>query len=129
MVSAKELIDAWVRMWNSYDLDEVSRLFVGDCRLTYLSSEKEGVLSGFDTILAHHRGFGFMEGGKVTGNRLWIEGLVYSDFGDAAVAAGTWLFRRASGQVQRGPVTFVCVRESGEYRLAHLNFGNYPSRP
>jgi hypothetical protein len=128
-------------MWNSYDLDQVSRLFVRDDRLTYLSSEKEGVLRGFETVMAHHRGFGFVEGGKTSPNRLWLDGLEYSEFGNggagaaaAVVVAGTWFFQRgADGPVQRGPVTFVCVHDSGDaqgagYRLAHLNFGNYPAR-
>lgn len=124
-------------MWNSYNLNEVSRLFVRDERLTYLSSEKEGVLRGFDTIVAHHRGFGFVEGGKPSPSTLWLDNLEYSEFGGdqpaapAVVVAGVWLFRRgADGPVQRGPVTFVCVKDGGRpgYRLAHLNFGNYPAR-
>jgi len=131
MVStAEDLIQAWTTMWNSYDLDEVERLFVGDDRLTYLSSEKQGVIAGYEAIVQHHRGFGFVPGGKDTGNRLWLEDLVYSDLGGVTVVAGVWLFKRhGSAAVQRGPVTFVCLVNQGGigYRLAHLNFGNYPA--
>jgi hypothetical protein len=145
MQSAAELIDAWVAMWNSYDLNEVSRLFARDDRLTYLSSEKEGVVQGFETIVEHHRGFGFVQGGKSTGNKLWLDRLAYSNFGETTVVAGTWYFQRAGSAesaAQRGPVTFVCVAggsggdgdeddgrgSGGGYLLAHLNFGNYPAR-
>lgn len=125
MNSARELVDAWVAMWNSYDLDEVSRLMLDDDSLTYLSSEREGVFAGLPAVVEHHRGFGFVPGGRQTGNRLWLEDLVYTDFGETTVVAGVWLFQRATGVTMRGPVTLVAVRGEGGYRLAHLNFGNY----
>jgi hypothetical protein len=87
----------WVAMWNSYDLNEVDRLFVTDDRLTYLSSEKEGALQGIDAIRDHHRGFGFVEGGK----------------------------EQPDGSLQRGPMTIVYLRESEEYRIVHMHFANY----
>jgi hypothetical protein len=113
-------------MWNSYDLNSVSQLLLDDDRLSYLSSERQGVISGMPEVIRHHAGFGFVTGGKSTGNRLWLDELVYSDFGDTVVVAGIWYFRRATGTEMRGPVTLVCVRTPGGFRLAHLNFGNYP---
>jgi len=125
--TAPELIAAWTEMWNSYDLDQVERLFLPDDRLTYLSSERQGVIRGYEAIVAHHQGFGFVAGGKASENRLWLSGLVYAGFDQATVVAGTWHFQRGSGPEQRGPVTFVCGRQSGAYRFWHLNFGNYPA--
>jgi ketosteroid isomerase-like protein len=128
MISTEQLLEAWVAVWNSYDLNQVDRLFLKDDRLTYFSSEKEGLIRGIEAVREHHRKFGFVEGGKVSENKLWLKDLQVSDFGPVAVAAAIWIFRRASGQEQRGPVTFVCVKEEGEYRLVHLHFSNYPGR-
>jgi hypothetical protein len=132
-------------MWNTYDLDRVSELFLTDERPTYFSSEREGVIRGFEALMDHHRGFGFLSGGVDQGNRLWIEGLQAQGFDDVAVLTGIWFFQRGpesttgpddaqetseaeSGpQPQRGPVTFVCVHENGVWRFAHMNFGEYLS--
>lgn len=127
MHTPEQLVKAWVAMWNGYDLDSVQQLLLDDDRLTYLSSERQGVISGMPAVIQHHVGFGFVPGGKSTGNRLWLDDLVYSDFGDVVVIAGIWYFRRATGVEMRGPVTLVSVRTPGGLRLAHLNFGNYPS--
>jgi len=51
-------------MWNSYDLSMVDTLFLTDDRLTYLSSKMEGVIRGVENVREHHRGFGFVVGGK-----------------------------------------------------------------
>ena len=61
-------LERWVEMWNSYDLDEVKELFLDDTRLTYFSSEKEGVIRGMEAVLEHHRGFGFVPGGESKGH-------------------------------------------------------------
>lgn len=126
MSSAEELVAAWQEMWNTYDLDQVPKLLLDDSRLTYLSSERQGVIQGMPEAVAHHVGFGFVRGGKATGNRLWLSGLCFSNFDCATVVAGLWHFRRASGVEMRGPVTLVCVPTADGMRLAHLNFGNYP---
>ncbi|MGW8266418.1 MAG: hypothetical protein ACWGSQ_08625 [Longimicrobiales bacterium] len=145
------LVEAWVAMWNTYDLDRVADLFLTDDRLTYFSSESEGVIRGFDAVVEHHRGFGFARGGVDRGASLWLEGLTGDTFGDAAILTAVWYFQReettavedsvgvrgdgsrggepASVPVvgpQRGPVTFVSVLEQGRWRFAHMNFGNYP---
>jgi len=121
----KKWVGAWVDMWNAYDLSQVKKLFLQDEELTYFSSEKEGVVKGIDAVLDHHKGFGFVEGGKVQDNKLWVENLYTAEFGSTAVVTGIWYFQRPSGRLQRGPVTFVYVRKEDEYRLAHLHFANY----
>ncbi len=60
----EKLVQDWVEMWNTYDLDQVQRLFLDDQRLTYFSSEKEGIIRGMDAVLEHHRGFGFVRPSK-----------------------------------------------------------------
>ena len=57
-------IAAWVDLWNSYDLGRVDELFLRDARVTYWSSEREGLLEGTAAIRAHHEGFSFVEGGR-----------------------------------------------------------------
>jgi hypothetical protein len=128
MFATEEIVGAWVAMWNTYDLAQVDQLFLTDQNLTYFSSEKEGVIKGIEAVREHHRAFGFVEGGKTSENELWVEELYATDFGSAVVVTGIWLFRRATGRVQRGPVTFVYVKQGADYLLAHLNFGNYPGK-
>jgi ketosteroid isomerase-like protein len=126
------LVDAWVEMWNSYDLDRLPELFLADDRLTYFSSEREGLIRGFDAVVEHHRGFGFVPGGTATGSRLWLEELDVQRFGDAAVVTAIWFFQGAQeGEApevqdpQRGPVTIVCLLEEGGWRFVHMNFSEY----
>ena len=111
----QELLDSWVAMWNAYDLAMVNNLFLQDSRVSYFSSEKEGLIQGIDAVREHHVGFGFVDGGKSQKNELWVEGVQVSNFGIAAVVAGIWYFQRASddpGSIQKGPFTFVCVRHT-----------------
>lgn len=125
MFLTDKVVGAWVDMWNSYDLSRIDELFLIDSNLTYFSSEKEGIVKGIQAVREHHRGFGFVEGGKVSENKLWVEDLHTADFGSAVIVTGIWYFRRSSGKIQRGPVTFVYVQKENDYRLAHLNFANY----
>jgi hypothetical protein len=135
------LVSLWVDMWNSYDLDQVPELFLTDDRVTYFSSEFEGVIHGFHAVVEHHRGFGFVPGGVARGTRLWVEELTEGVFGGAAVLTAIWYFQREEPAVgggaaeggttaapppQRGPVTFVCILDHGRWRFAHMSFGNYP---
>ncbi|MFC1574626.1 hypothetical protein ACFL5A_05085 [Gemmatimonadota bacterium] len=122
---AEKALSPWVEMWNSYDLRRVDDLFARDSVLSYFSSEKEGVILGIDAVREHHKGFGFVEGGKSSDNRLWLEGLFSAVYGSTALVTGIWFFRRGNGQEMRGPVTFVFSQEAGEHRLVHLHFGNY----
>ena len=52
-----DLITRWTRFWNSYDLDELEALFVMDERVTYFSSEKQGLLRGPTALRQNHSGF------------------------------------------------------------------------
>ncbi len=125
---SQPLLDRWVAMWNSYDLSEVDVLFITDDRLTYLSSEKEGVMQGIEAIREHHRGFGFVPNGKEQLNKLWVEDVHVSDLGGSAVIAGVWFFQRGGQDApppQRGPFTFVYVLGADGFRIVHANFGNY----
>ena len=115
-------------MWNSYDLDQVDSLFLNDPGLTYFSSEKEGVIRGFEAVLEHHRGFGFVPGGEERPSRLWVESSTTDLFGEAAVVTALWFFQSDPDSTegpQTGPVTFVCVRDGMAWRFVHMNFSEY----
>jgi ketosteroid isomerase-like protein len=116
---------AWVELWSSYDLDRVDRIFLPTEDLTYFSSEKEGLIRGLEAVREHHRGFGFVAGGRPAKKTLWLDGVRSYQSGDAAIVAGVWFFGdRAAPKNQRGPVTLVYVRHAGEWRIAHAHFGN-----
>ena len=121
-------VAAWVKIWNTYDLDQVDVLFLRNDRLSYFSSEKEGVIVGIDAVREHHKGFGFVPGGKESPNELWVEDLHTSSFDSTAVVTGIWFFKRADGTVQRGPVTIVYVAHESSYKIAHMNFSNYEEK-
>ena len=118
-------MEAWVAMWNSYDLTQVDKLFLESSQLNYFSSEKEGVIRGIEAVREHHQGFGFVTGGKSQENKLWVEDIQTDIFGNTAVVTGIWFFQRSSGEIQRGPVTIVYVQVGDEYRIAHMHFANY----
>ena len=118
-------MEAWVAMWNSYDLNLVDKLFLESSQLTYFSSEKEGVIRGIEAVREHHQGFGFVVGGKTQENKLWVEDIQTDVFGKTAVVTGIWFFQRSSGEIQRGPVTIVYTQVENEYRIAHMHFANY----
>jgi ketosteroid isomerase-like protein len=122
------LLDEWVGMWNSYDLNQVGQLFLNDHRLTYFSSEREGVIRGMEALVEHHEGFGFVPGGDERESKLWLEELETDVFGDAAVATAIWFFQSdpsAPQDPQRGPVTFVCLWTDLGWRFTHMNFSAY----
>jgi hypothetical protein len=122
-------LDDWVSFWNTYDLSACDDLFLRDDRLTYFSSEQEGVLRGFDAVRAHHEGFGFVPGGRAKPTRLWLEEVHRSEFAGATIVSATWCFSKDGRPgIQRGPVTFVFVPAEETWRIAHAHFGNYPSR-
>lgn len=118
----RALIAAWERSWNTYDLNDVTKLFVNDSSVTYFSSERPGLIHGIDSLVAHHRSFGFVPGGKTSENRLWLSAVRYLP---NAVTA-TWHFRRPGGDEQRGPVTFILRTDKSGYRMAHAHFSNDP---
>jgi hypothetical protein len=122
------VVDDWVAFWNNYDLSQMDRLFLSDEHVTYFSSEKQGIVRGHDALQQHHAGFGFVPGGKASGNRLWLEDVQSDAFADSAIVTAIWCFQRAgAARIQRGPVTLVYVATPDGWRIAHANFGNYPA--
>ncbi len=119
------LIDRWVKMWNSYDINILENLFIDSEDLSYFSSEREGVIRGFKKIKEHHRNFGFSEGGKTTENRLWLEDSRLFSFGGTTVVTAVWFFKKSNLKIQKGPVSFVVVPHEKGPRIAHVHFTNY----
>ena len=109
-----KLVDDWVAIWNNYNLDQVPILFLNEPNVTYFSSEKEGVVLGFDAVIEHHKEFGFIEGGKKSPNRLWLENVHIAEFEDSVVVTGIWFFNRGgSPETQKGAVGVRLRREGG----------------
>lgn len=125
MVFSEKVVEEWVEMWNNFNLDMVKKLFLSDDRVTYFSSEKKGLIRSIDNLLVHHREFGFVEGGRDTGNKLWLEDIEIDEFGDIVVVKADWLFQRKDFETkQRGPVTIIYLKLD-RYRIVHAHFSNY----
>ncbi|MCJ7588708.1 MAG: tetratricopeptide repeat protein [Candidatus Aminicenantes bacterium] len=128
--NVNRLLRAWNAMWNAYDLAPVDKLFLNDDRLSYFSSEKKGLIQGMAALKVHHRGFGFVPGGKSQESRLWLEDVRVVDLGSgqAFLVTATWGFDRDQGPetAQRGPVTFAIVKTESGFRIAHAHFANNP---
>ena len=126
MNPVERALDRWVSFWNTYDLDMLGDLFLKDDRVTYFSSEKRGLIKGYGALINHHRGFGFVEGGNETGNRLWLEDVDTEQFGPITIVKAEWLFRRkGSDKDQRGPVTIVYMDDGEGPKIVHAQFSNY----
>ena len=125
---AKTQVDAWVELWNTYDLTRLEDLFLWDSTVTYLSSEREGLIRGPAALREHHVGMGFVDGGRPPEQELWVEDVRSSVYDATAVVSAVWLFGErsaATDSVQRGPMTIVYVRTAGGFRIAHMHFANY----
>ncbi len=120
----KICVDEWVKMWNNYDLLEVKKLFLNSNKLTYFSSEKQGIIKGIDEVIKHHKGFGFVDGGKSQQNKLWFEDLTITPLGQSVVVTGIWFFKKP-GKLQKGPVTIVYLKQDNQFKIAHMHFANY----
>ena len=123
----RQLLEAWVGLWRTYDLDLVSELFLRDDALTYFSSETEGLISGFERVVDHHRGFGFVSGGVAREQVIWVRDVRIDEFGGTALLAAIWYFGDPDEpeDAQRGPMTVLAVRTSDGYRIAHMHFATY----
>ncbi len=87
------------------------------------------MLEGYDAVVEHHRGIGFVSGGFQPERELWLEDTLIADFDDSVVVTAVWHFgnsvsRRSAG---RGPMTMVLVRTSAGYKISHLHMANYPT--
>ena len=90
------------------------------------------MLEGFERIVEHHAGFGFVPGGSNPERRIWVDEVRIVDFGDTALISAIWYFGdpESPANAQRGPMTVVAVRTDSGYRIAHMNFATYAeSRP
>jgi len=120
------LINDWLGLWNSYDLSKVARIFTPD--VTYFSSDKEGLIRDLGGVLEHHKGFGFVPGGKKSGNTLSARDVAMSFLSEtSAVLTGFWFFERAidPSKNQRGPFTIVVRKTEAGWRMSHLHFATY----
>jgi ketosteroid isomerase-like protein len=118
----------WVELWNTRDLARLDELFLADSRVTYFSSELEGLIQGPSAVRAHHEGFGFVDGGVEPEQELWVEDVRSSVFGSTAVVTAIWLFgdRAApADSISRGPMTAVYTWADDGYRIAHMHFAEY----
>jgi ketosteroid isomerase-like protein len=121
----RDAVTAWELMWNTFDLQEVDRLFLQSDGLSYFSSEREGLIQGFQAVREHHKSFGFVNGGSHPPTKLWLEDVLIKEYGTAAVVTGIWYFQRQDGRLQRGPVSIFYSNQDGYYKIAHMNFSNY----
>ena len=87
-----KIIDDWVRFWNTFDLNQIEELFLKDDRVSYFSSEFEKLIKGYDNLIKHHEGFGFVKGGKEIRSKLWLEEIDVEDLGDSAIVGAIWFF-------------------------------------
>lgn len=125
--SPELLIDAWVKMWNTYNLSLVDQLFVADQSVTYFSSEYTGLIRGIEALRNHHAGFGFVQGRKQSENKLWLKEEQYYRNAQTCLVTATWFFQRAgSAQYQAGAVTFLLVKSKGNWKIKHAHFSNNP---
>ena len=127
--SVGSALTAWSLAWNTYDLDLIRTLFASGQAPTYFSSEKPGRIEGFEAIMAHHRGFGFVPGGKASDARLWLQDVVIQHKDSLALVTGAWRFDRdvaSAAPARRGPVTFILQRTTDGWRIIHAQFANDP---
>ncbi|MDH3269843.1 MAG: amidohydrolase family protein [Gemmatimonadota bacterium] len=126
--SPEDALEYWLGLWHRYDLDRLSGVFLEDPTLTYFPSDAEGVIEGYEAVVAYHVEQGFVPGGFRPDEELWLEDTLIADFEDSAVISAVWHFgnRVARRDVARGPMTMVIVRTDAGYRISHVNMANYP---
>jgi hypothetical protein len=124
------LLAEWLDLWATYDLDRLPDVFWRDPGLTYFSSERRGLLRGYEALIPHHAGFGFVAGGAPPRQSLWLDEVNIVLHPGAAVVDAVWYFGDPAAPratAQQGPVTFVLIRDAaGRPRIAHTHFANYP---
>ncbi|MBN2430719.1 MAG: hypothetical protein JXQ27_04555 [Acidobacteria bacterium] len=127
--AANRLLRRWVTAWNAYDLDRAAALFHSGADLTYISSEKAGILQGWPAVRELHAGFGFVPGGADRLSRLWVDDTTLHLCGTAVVVAGRWHFRRAdpAAPPQAGPFSLVLAPGEGRLLIGHAHFDNDPA--
>jgi len=123
------VIDKWLELWETYDVNMLDEIFLDSDELTYFSSEKEGLMKGFDQLKPHHIGFGLVEGGKTPDKTLWLEAIETRIYNGSAMVGGIWYFGDKShpkDSIAKGPVTFVLTKDQkGAVKIMHTHFANY----
>ncbi len=126
---SKQVIDKWLKLWETYDLNMLDDIFLQSDELTYFSSEKEGLMKGFKHLKPHHISFGFVEGGKAPEKALWLEKVETRIYEGSTMVGGVWYFGDKSlpkDSISKGPVTFVLIKnKEGDTKIAHTHFANY----
>ena len=129
---APKIVLEWEKFWNTYDLSKLNDLFVNDDSITYFSSERPGLIKGFDAVVKHYEGFGFVPGGtKQPSKLLWLKDINtrYMSNGSLIIVGADWYFKTVTDGVEKigkGPVTFICVKgPDGKYKIQHVHFANY----
>ncbi|HET9950103.1 MAG TPA: amidohydrolase family protein [Longimicrobiales bacterium] len=131
IASPRAMLEGWLDMWRRYDLDRADQLLLADDALTWFPSDGEELIEGHEAVRAYLERIGFVSGGFLPENELWVEQATISDFGDSAVIGGLWYFGRRADRERaaRGNLTLVLVREGAGWRIAHVSFGRYgPAR-
>ena len=125
----KPVIDKWLKLWETYDLNMLDEIFLQTKDLTYFSSEKEGLMIGYQHLKLHHSGFGFVEGGKQPEKSLWLEDMETKIYGETAMVAAIWYFgdkNIVKDSVSNGPVTFIFIKDKQDnVKIVHTHFANY----
>ena len=124
-----ELVDQWLRLWSTYDLNMLGEIFWDDASMTYFSSERRGLIKGFESMRPHHEAFGFVDGGKKPDKELWLEDIDVTLQPTFAVVGAVWYFgdrTMSTDSVQNGPVSFVILQDKdGKIKIGHTHFANY----
>jgi ketosteroid isomerase-like protein len=123
------LIDDWLALWNSYDLSRVASIFSPD--VTYFSSDKEEVVRGLSGVLEHHKGYGFVPGGKKSGNTLSAKDVAMAFLDErTSLLTGLWSFERAidPSKNQHGLFTIIVRKTEAGWRMIHLHFSTYKTK-
>lgn len=122
------VVNKWLNLWATYDLNLLEEIFYQSEDLTYFSSEKEGLIKGYSNMLPHHEGFGFVEGGKEPPVDLWLEEIETRINGETALVAAIWYNGDKTAvhdSIPHGPVTFVMLRDdAGKVKISHAHFAN-----
>ena len=125
----EHVINKWLELWETYDLNLLDDIFLQTEDLTYFSSEKEGLMIGYKHLKPHHSGFGFVEGGKQPKKSLWLEDIKTKIYGETAMVAAIWYFgdrNAVKNSVSKGPVTFILINDKqGNTKIVHTHFANY----
>jgi len=128
-IESNAVIGKWLNLWETYDVNKLGDVFLESDKLTYFSSEKRGLIKGYDKMKPHHIGFGFVEGGKKPAKSLWLENIETRVYDGSTMVGGVWYFGDKSlpkDSISNGPVTFIIVKDKqGLAKIIHTHFANY----